>query len=127
MFICLPFSLISALIFVLFQQTRQNNALTLAKGEKLSGIHKGAIGAPMNINEIKTVAKSKGSSINDFIMSTLSVSLYNYFKSKGKTEEQITLTLPASFKKKAKTADSLILTNELCPIFFHLNLTDDFH
>ena len=53
-------------------------------------------------------------------MAMLSVSLNEYFLSKGKNEDLITIGLPASFKKKADSAESLSLLNDLCPLFVDL-------
>ena len=60
-------------------------------------------------------------------MAILSLSLYKYFESKGQPEDTITLGLPASFKKAAKSADQLKLINDLCPLFIELKLTEDFN
>ena len=57
------------------------------------------------------------------MMAILSVSMYKYFESKGKIEDEITLGLPISFKKLAKTAKTLELDNTLSPLFFELRLT----
>ena len=80
----------------------------------------------MNVNDLKTAAKKNGASVNDVVMAMLAVSLYKYFDSKGRPEDSITLGLPASFKKAAKTAEQLKLINDLCPLFIELKLTDDF-
>ena len=80
----------------------------------------------LKTSDLKSVAKQHGSSVNDLVMAMLAVSLYRYFESKGKIEKSITLGLPASFKKAAKTAEQLKLINDLCPLFIELNLTDDF-
>ena len=38
----------------------------------------------------------------------------------------ITIGLPASFKKKADSAESLNLFNDLCPLFVDLKMESDF-
>ena len=96
--------MITALFFVLCKLSIQNNALTL-NNDQLSGIKKAAIGEMLNVNDLKSVAKKNGASVNDLVMAMLAVSLYRYFESKGTVEDSITIGLPASFKKAAKTAD----------------------
>ena len=59
-------------------------------------------------------------------MALLCTTMYKYFESKGKIETEITLGLPVSFRKVAKTADALDLSNDLSPFFYDLQLTDDF-
>ena len=125
MWICMPFCMVTALFHVLCRLSIQHNALTL-ENDQFSGIKKAAIGETLNVNDLKAVAKKNGASVNDLVMAMLAMSLHKYFKSKGKPEDSVTLGLPASFKKAAKTADQLKLINDLCPLFIELTLTDNF-
>ena len=118
--------MVTALFHVLCRLSVQNNALT-PQNEQFSGIKRGIIGETLNTNDLKAVAKKNGASVNDTIMAMLAVSLYKYFESKGKPEDTVTIGLPASFKKAAKTADQLKLINDLCPLFIELTLTEDFN
>ena len=59
-------------------------------------------------------------------MALLSVTLHKYFQDKERKEDIITIGLPASFSKKAKSAETLELRNDLCPLFVDLKLESDF-
>ena len=120
--------MIRALIHVLFFLKKRNNALTAYSqdGSEVSGSKRAVIGDSFDITDLKTLAKQNGATFNDVMMAILSVSMYKYFESKGKIEDEITLGLPTSFKKLAKTAETLELDNSLSPLFFELRLTEDF-
>jgi hypothetical protein len=75
--------MISALFYVMFRMPSQDNALTVDKDTELSGIKKGAVAEEFDITDLKTIAKQKGSTLNDLIMTILSVSMHKYFASKG--------------------------------------------
>ena len=59
-------------------------------------------------------------SFNDIMMAIMSVSMYNFFESKGKIEEEIGIVSPFSFKKNAKTAETLELSNTISGLFYGL-------
>lgn len=123
MILCIPFSMISAICSVMFVMKRESNPLTLSRGQSLSGIKKGAFSRDIKISDLKKTARHHGSSFNDFMMAIISMSLHEYFTRKSTVQvEHVTLSLPASFKKNAKTADKLNLTNKVSPLFFRLSL-----
>lgn len=59
-------------------------------------------------------------------MAMISVSLYRFFEERGRTQHRVRLGLPASFRKVSKTAESLNLSNDLCPLFIELDLSPNF-
>ena len=81
--------------------------MTLKEGEEISGIKRGAFGEAFSIKDLKAAAKLNKTSVNDYMMAIVGVALNKYYVSKGESPGVITLSLPASFKGNAETAESL--------------------
>ena len=128
MWVTLPFFVLHALYYVLFCMKKQRNVLTAFRetGGQLTGLKRGMISDDFEVKPLKELAKHYKATFNDVIMALLCTTMYKYFESKGKVETEITLGLPVSFRKVAKTADALDLSNDLSPFFYDLQLTDDF-
>lgn len=128
MWVTLPFFVLHALYYVLFCMKKQRNVLTAFRetGGQLTGLKRGMISDDFEVKPLKELAKHHKATFNDVIMALLCTTMYKYFESKGKVETEITLGLPVSFRKVAKTADALDLSNDLSPFFYDLQLTDDF-
>ena len=75
---------------------------------------------------MKALAKKYRATLNDVFMGVLCTTMFKYFASKGKIEEQLTLVVPLSFRRVPKTAEALELSNDLSGLFYDLQLTDDF-
>ena len=58
-------------------------------------------------------------------MAIVGVALNKYYISKGESPGVITLSLPASFKGTAESADKLQLYNDLSPLFIFLRISEN--
>ena len=59
------------------------------------------------------------------MMAIVGVALNKYYISKGETPGVITLSLPASFKGTAESAETLQLYNDLSPLFIFLKISEN--
>jgi NRPS condensation-like uncharacterized protein len=102
MLLTLPLGMIKELVRVLICLRVEDNALTLPRNLALTGEKHGFISEDWDLKEIKSAAKKSGSSFNDFMIAMISVTLYRFFEKRGKTEDQVRISIPVSFRKNAK-------------------------
>lgn len=110
----MPFLIVKATHNILGKSVSYNAIKT---NKPLTGKKKGAYTNDLNIDEVKTLTKSLGCTLNDYMISLISNTLYEYFDNRkqdwnGVIPKTVNVGMPFSLRAPAAKLEDVRIVNE---------------
>lgn len=120
-----PFTLMYAFLFFLFWSTDVNSVKPAEVN--LNAHKKNAILKPFKVAALKKIGQHfNKSTINDVVLSLISVSMREYMKGRGDNSKSINMLIPYSLRELPQTAEDHRLCNDFSCLCFTLATCDTF-
>jgi hypothetical protein len=121
-----PYLVIRSGLRILFQYKDRN----CIKNRPNSGKKVAAFTLDINLQAMKSLAKANGATVNDFITSLLSVTLYRYFADHSRDcdsfgngyeiPKEINMGLAYSMRRPQKNLEDLRINNDVAPLCLYI-------
>lgn len=119
-----PFIAISAIIKI---KTIVSDTNLIANGKPPTGIKQAAFGEDISLEAIKKKSKELGVTINDIVMAVCSVSIKEYFESKGDNKtSHVQISIPFTMREPILKLKGFKLENDFAVLPLKLNLCSSF-
>jgi NRPS condensation-like uncharacterized protein len=96
-------------------------------GKKLTGKKNAAVSKNISVEQVKTICKKMGVTINDVIMTLTCMTLKEYMISKGDTKtKKVNLCIPFSLREELKRTEDFEIENDFSLLSITLDLENEF-